>query len=194
MPVPITVAQVPLLGQHVAHRAWFRRRQFLLVQSGFDIREHLGFGSCRQDQLGFPDRAAGIARVYADKLAAVIKPLGDAPSEDLSPMTRDWSIYPQLEDWYRVAAESFIDAGLGQEAYAASTESLYYFYSRLQRRPDLQVLIYPLIDFTLTSPSIERLADIIDTKRSLRLEIIVVFLIAFEIAITFYEIYARKGY
>jgi uncharacterized Rmd1/YagE family protein len=35
------------------------------------------------------------------------------------------------------------------------------------------------------------LADIIDTKRSLRLEIIVVFLIAFEIVVTAYEIYAR---
>ena len=39
-----------------------------------------------------------------------------------------------------------------------------------------------------------RLADIVDTKRSLRLEIIVVFLIAFEIVITFYEIYARNGH
>jgi uncharacterized Rmd1/YagE family protein len=38
------------------------------------------------------------------------------------------------------------------------------------------------------------LADIIDTKRSLRLEIIVVILIAFEIIITFYEIYARNGH
>src|SRR6202022_1037119 len=38
------------------------------------------------------------------------------------------------------------------------------------------------------------LADIIDTTRSLRLEIIVVFLIAFEIVVTFYEIYARKGH
>ena len=37
------------------------------------------------------------------------------------------------------------------------------------------------------------LADIIDTQRSLRLEIIIVFLIAFEIVITFYEIYARRG-
>ncbi|WP_407178387.1 RMD1 family protein [Bradyrhizobium sp. STM 3562] len=35
------------------------------------------------------------------------------------------------------------------------------------------------------------LSDIIDTKRALRLEIIVVFLIAFEILITFYEIYTR---
>jgi len=39
-----------------------------------------------------------------------------------------------------------------------------------------------------------RLADIVDTKHSLRLEIIVVFLIAFEIVITFYEIYARNGH
>ena len=35
------------------------------------------------------------------------------------------------------------------------------------------------------------LSDIIDTKRALRLELIVVFLIAFEILITFYEIYSR---
>jgi required for meiotic nuclear division protein 1 len=39
-----------------------------------------------------------------------------------------------------------------------------------------------------------RLADIVDTKHSLRLEIIVIFLIAFEIVITFYEIYARQGH
>jgi uncharacterized Rmd1/YagE family protein len=39
-----------------------------------------------------------------------------------------------------------------------------------------------------------RLADIVDTKRSVRLEIIVIFLIAFEIVITFYEIYARNGH
>jgi uncharacterized Rmd1/YagE family protein len=37
------------------------------------------------------------------------------------------------------------------------------------------------------------LADIIDTRRSLRLELIVVLLIAFEIVITFYQIYAAKG-
>ncbi len=39
-----------------------------------------------------------------------------------------------------------------------------------------------------------RLAEIVDTKRSLRLEIIVVFLIAFEIVIAFYEIYDRNGH
>ena len=36
------------------------------------------------------------------------------------------------------------------------------------------------------------LSDIIDTKRALRLELVVVFLIAFEIVITFYEIYTRR--
>src|ERR1700726_118716 len=35
------------------------------------------------------------------------------------------------------------------------------------------------------------LSDIVDTKRALRLELIVVFLIAFEILVTFYEIYTR---
>jgi len=37
------------------------------------------------------------------------------------------------------------------------------------------------------------LADIIDTKRSLRLEIIVVILIAFEIVIGAYDLYVRSG-
>lgn len=36
------------------------------------------------------------------------------------------------------------------------------------------------------------LSDIIDTKRALRLELVVVFLIAFEIVMTFYEIYTRR--
>jgi uncharacterized Rmd1/YagE family protein len=38
------------------------------------------------------------------------------------------------------------------------------------------------------------LADIIDTRRSLRLELIVVVLIGFEIVITFYQIYAARGH
>jgi uncharacterized Rmd1/YagE family protein len=38
------------------------------------------------------------------------------------------------------------------------------------------------------------LADIIDAKRSLRLELIVIFLIAFEIVVTAYEIFARRGH
>jgi required for meiotic nuclear division protein 1 len=75
-------------------------------------------------------------------------------------------------------------------------------------RPDLERLYARLEDEYELSERVETLnrklaviadtattlADIIDTKRSLRLELIVVFLIAFEIVITFYEIYARKGH
>ena len=75
-------------------------------------------------------------------------------------------------------------------------------------RPDLERLYARLEDeYELTeraetlnrkleviADTASRLADIVDTKRSLRLEIIVVFLIAFEIVITFYEIYARNGH
>src|ERR1700683_1306629 len=73
-------------------------------------------------------------------------------------------------------------------------------------RPDLERLYARLEDEYELSERVETLnrklaviadtattlADIIDTKRSLRLEIVVVFLIAFEIVITFYEIYARS--
>jgi required for meiotic nuclear division protein 1 len=75
----------------------------------------------------------------------------------------------------------------------------------LWERPDLERLYARLEDEYELSERVETLnrklaviadtattlADIIDTKRSLRLEIIVVFLIAFEIIVTFYEIYAR---
>jgi uncharacterized Rmd1/YagE family protein len=72
-------------------------------------------------------------------------------------------------------------------------------------RPDLERLYARLEDEYELSERVETLnrklaviadtaatlADIVDTKRSLRLELIVVFLITFEIFITFYEIYAR---
>src|SRR5664279_1724997 len=75
-------------------------------------------------------------------------------------------------------------------------------------RPDLERLYARLEDEYELSERVETLnrklaviadtattlADIIDTKRSLRLEIVVVFLIAFEIAVTFYEIFARNGH
>src|SRR6202165_1945464 len=75
-------------------------------------------------------------------------------------------------------------------------------------RPDLERLYARLEDeyelseraetlnrkLTVVADTATRLADIVDTKRSLRLEMIVIFLIAFEIVITFYEIYARQGH
>src|SRR5882724_8794585 len=71
MPVPVVVAQVPLLGQHVAHRAGFQRWQLLLVESRFDNLKDLCFGSCSQYQLGFLDREWDVesrgGRVEADR-------------------------------------------------------------------------------------------------------------------------------
>ncbi len=75
-------------------------------------------------------------------------------------------------------------------------------------RPDLERLYARLEDEYELSERVETLnrklaviadtattlSDIIDTKRSLRLEIIVVILIMFEIVVTFYDIYAHKGY
>ena len=78
----------------------------------------------------------------------------------------------------------------------------------LWERPDLERLYARLEDeyelservetlnrkLAVISDTATTLADIIDTKRTLRLEIIIVLLIAFEIIITFYEIYARGGH
>jgi hypothetical protein len=85
--VPVTVAQVPLLGQHVAHRAGFQRRQFLSIESGTDIREHLRFRSPRRDQFGShqdPDilasclEAGGVGYVVKMFMAADLIPAMDA--------------------------------------------------------------------------------------------------------------------
>jgi len=75
-------------------------------------------------------------------------------------------------------------------------------------RPDLERLYARLEDeyelserfetlnrkLAVISDTATTLADIIDAKRSLRLEIIVVFLIAFEIVIAAYELFARSGH
>jgi uncharacterized Rmd1/YagE family protein len=75
-------------------------------------------------------------------------------------------------------------------------------------RPDLERLYARLEDEYELSERVETLnrklaaiaetattlADIIDTKRSLRLEIIVVILIAFEIVVGFYDIYVHGGH
>jgi uncharacterized Rmd1/YagE family protein len=68
-------------------------------------------------------------------------------------------------------------------------------YARLQDEYELGERVETLNrKLAVISDTASTLSDIIDTKRSLRLEIIVVFLIAFEIVITFYEIYIRNGH
>jgi uncharacterized Rmd1/YagE family protein len=68
-------------------------------------------------------------------------------------------------------------------------------YARLQDEYELNERVETLNrKLAVIADTATTLADIIDTKRSLRLEIIVVILIAFEIIITFYEIYARNGH
>jgi required for meiotic nuclear division protein 1 len=68
-------------------------------------------------------------------------------------------------------------------------------YARLQDEYELSERVETLNrKLAMIADTATTLADIIDTKRSLRLEIIVVVLIAFEIVVTFYEIYARQGH
>src|SRR6201997_5701420 len=67
-------------------------------------------------------------------------------------------------------------------------------YSRLEDEYELservEILEHKL---EVISDTATTLADIIDAKRSLRLELIVIFLIAFEIVVTGYEIFSRGG-
>jgi required for meiotic nuclear division protein 1 len=66
-------------------------------------------------------------------------------------------------------------------------------YARLQDEYELSERVEALNrKLAMIADTASTLADIIDTKRSLRLEVIVVILIAFEIVVTFYEIYARR--
>ena len=68
-------------------------------------------------------------------------------------------------------------------------------YARLQDEYELSERVETLNrKLAVIADTANTLADIIDTKRSLRLEIIIVILIAFEIVITFYEIYVRNGH
>jgi uncharacterized Rmd1/YagE family protein len=65
-------------------------------------------------------------------------------------------------------------------------------YARLEDEYELSERVETLNrKLAVISDTATTLADIIDAKRSLRLELIVIFLIAFEIVVTAYEIYAR---
>ena len=68
-------------------------------------------------------------------------------------------------------------------------------YARLEDEYELKERVDALTrKLAVVAETANTLADIIDTRRSLRLELIVVALIAFEIIITFYQIYAGKGH
>ena len=68
-------------------------------------------------------------------------------------------------------------------------------YARLEDEYELKERVEALNrKLAVVAETANTLADIIDTRRSLRLELIVVVLIAFEIVITFYQIYAGKGH
>ena len=67
-------------------------------------------------------------------------------------------------------------------------------YARLEDEYELSERVETLNrKLAVIADTASTLADIVDTKRSLRLEIIVIVLIAFEVVIAFYEIYARSG-
>jgi required for meiotic nuclear division protein 1 len=68
-------------------------------------------------------------------------------------------------------------------------------YARLEDEYELKERVDALgRKLAVIAETANTLADIIDTRRSLRLELIVVVLIAFEIVITFYQIYVAKGH
>src|SRR6266436_10133554 len=68
-------------------------------------------------------------------------------------------------------------------------------YARLEDEYELKERVDALSrKLAVVAETANTLADIIDTRRSLRLELIVVVLIAFEIVITFYQIYVARGH
>src|SRR6201992_2003411 len=68
-------------------------------------------------------------------------------------------------------------------------------YARLEDESELKEAAQTLDrKLAVVADTAETLADIIDTRRSLRLELIVVVLIAIEIVVTFYQIYAARGH
>jgi uncharacterized Rmd1/YagE family protein len=68
-------------------------------------------------------------------------------------------------------------------------------YARLEDEYELSERVETLNrKLAVIADTASTLADIVDTKRTLRLEVIVVILIAFEIVVTLYEVYARNGH
>ena len=68
-------------------------------------------------------------------------------------------------------------------------------YARLEDEYELKERVDALNrKLAVVSETADTLADIIDTRRTLRLELIIVMLIAVEVAITFYQIYVGRGH
>ena len=68
-------------------------------------------------------------------------------------------------------------------------------YARLEDEYELKERVDALSrKLAVVAETANTLADIIDTRRSLRLELVVVVLIALEVVITFYQIYAARGH
>jgi required for meiotic nuclear division protein 1 len=68
-------------------------------------------------------------------------------------------------------------------------------YARLEDEYELKERVDALNrKLAVVAETANTLADIIDTRRALRLELIVVILISFEIVVTFYQIYAARGH
>jgi required for meiotic nuclear division protein 1 len=68
-------------------------------------------------------------------------------------------------------------------------------YARLEDEYELKERVDALNrKLAVVAETANTLADIIDTRRSLRLELIIVVLIALEIVVTFYQIYAARGH
>ncbi len=67
-------------------------------------------------------------------------------------------------------------------------------YARLEDEYELRERVEALNrKLAVISETANTLADIIDTQRSLRLELIIVALIAFEVVIAFYQILTGRG-
>lgn len=68
-------------------------------------------------------------------------------------------------------------------------------YARLEDEYELKERVDTLNrKLAVVAETADTLADIIDTRRSLRLELIIVALITFEVVITLYQIYAARGH
>ena len=77
----------------------------------------------------------------------------------------------------------------GKAGCALGPPRLERLYARLEDEYELKERVDALNrKLAVVAETADTLADIIDTRRSLRLELIVVILIAFEIVVTFYQI------